>query len=557
MPCRWVGAAVVSCGLFLPQAVAQVVLNELMPVPPTGEPEWVELYNLSDTAVALTNWWIEDARTAVRFPPVILPARGYAVLSRDTAALREVRSLPASAVLVELRLPTLNNTTDILVLRTPDSLRVDSLYYSMRWGKAGVSLERRWAEKPATQENLLPCEAPSGATPGEVNSVTPLAQDYRLRDFRLVDAETLTLVVENAGTEPQGSALCRLWVDSDHDSSFAPAEERFQLSTPGLLPGQTWQAQIPAESLWTGLPEGWYTVRAAVELPGDERSWNDLLQRRFYRSARHSAVRINEILYDPPAGGVEFVELVNTGKDTVLLQHWTLRDGAGVTVTITAPVSLPPDSFAVLAWDSALVGQYPYLRGNPRLFIGSSSIALNNSGDAVVLCDPNGVVVDSVFYLPSWHDPVVGSSRRGRSLEKLHPLLPSSERSSWSSCGAPQGATPGLPNSIAIPPLPEGRLGASPNPFQISTAERRYCVISYELPFVKAQVVVRIFTDEGIPVRTLAHALYSASQGYVSWDGRTERGELVPPGPYVVLVEAEEVGGNRWYRGKFLLVVTY
>lgn len=541
---------------------AQVVINEILPVPPAGEPEWVELYNGSDSTADLTGWWLTDLRTAARLPAFRLPARGYAVLSRDTTALREVRHVPNGAFLLEIRLPTLNNTSDALTLRRADSALIDSLFYSMRWGKSVVSLERRSAEAPAwSADNLAPCEAPGGATPGALNSVTPVPKDYRLLEFRLATPTSFLLAAENAGTERQGRASCLLWVDRNRDSLLTAEELRWQQEIPELIPGQRWEHSVPADSLWEGLPEGWYICQVVVQLPGDARNWNDTLRRRFYRSVALPSLRFNEILSDPAPGGAEFVELVNIGSDTLTLEGWKLHDWSpsrSDTVSITAPLRLPPNGFAVVAWDSALVTLYPQLRTHPGFVLGKGTLTLNNAGDVLVLRDPNGVVVDSLAYSTDWHDPALSSTqRRGRSLEKLHPLLPSADRSSWSSSASAAGATPGEPNSIAVPLPSQGALAASPNPLHLAAGERRYCVLAYALPFQRAFLTVRLFTEEGTHLRTLAHAMYVAATGHLVWDGRTERGELVPPGVYIALLEAEEAGSGRRHTAKTAVVVGY
>ncbi len=541
---------------------AQVVINEVLPIPPAGEPEWVELYNSGQTAAELEGWWIADLRTAVRLPPLRIPPQGYALLTRDTAALREARHLPAGIVLVELRVPTLNNTSDAVVLRRPDSTVADSLFYSMRWGQSGRSLERRRPELPAwSPENLAPCEAPAGATPGEVNSITPVAYDCRLWELRLLDPATFSVRVENNGTQSQAASTCVLWVDADHDGSVSATELRWQQEVPALAPGQQWEFSIPAESVWHGLPEGWYTCGAAVTLAADLRRWNDTLRQRFYRSVTAPSLRFNEVLYEPLSGGAEFVELVNVGTDTLVLEGWKLHTWSlsqTEALSITAPLRVPPQGFAVIAWDSAIVRFYPQLQSHPGLFVGQRSLQLNNDGDILLVRDPNGLLIDSLPYSPQWHDPALSSSqRRGRSLEKLHPLLPSSEGTSWSSSAAPLGATPGEPNSIAVPEPGEGTLAATPNPLRLSGAERRYCVLSYRLPFRRAFVTARVFTEEGVLLRTLAHAVYSASEGYLRWDGANEHGERVPPGVYVVLMEAQEAGSARRYEAKAVLIVGY
>ncbi len=541
-------------------AVAQVIINEVMPVPPAGEPEWVELYNPGERALELTNWWLTDLRTAVSLPRFLLPPRGYAVLTRDTAALREARRLPEGTTLVELRLPTLNNTSDAVILRRPDSVLVDSLFYTMRWGRAGVSLERREPTLPAwAPDNLAPCQAPAGATPGEVNSVTPLPADYAVESLAMSSLTAFSVTVLNAGTAPHGEASVTFWIDANRDGQYTEDERRLHLQVPELSPGQRWTKELAAPLLWGELPAGWYSIRAAVELPGDMRRWNDTLQRRFYRSAVSATISINELLYEPLPGGAEFVELVNTGNDTLALEGWKLhtwRPTQTDTLTIATPLKLGPGELAVIAWDSAIVRSYPWLLGHAGVYIGKASLWLRNSGDVVIVRDPNGVTVDSVPYSPRWHDPAARGGR-GLSLEKLHPLLPSTEPSSWSSCGAPEGATPGRPNSIAIPVPLQGTVQAAPNPFRIAAAERHYCLIAYELPFQKATVTVRIFTEEGMPLRTLEHARFSASRGFVRWDGRTDRGEFAPPGVYVVVVEALDLNSGRQSVSKMPLVVAY
>jgi len=538
-----------------------VVVNEIMPVPPTAEPEWIELFNFSDTTVDLTNWWIADLQTAVSLPPLVIPPQGYAILTRDTAALREARYIPENAFLVELKLPTLNNTSDAILLRRSDSVLVDSLFYSMRWGKKAISLERRQATLPAwSADNLVPCQAPAGATPGEVNSITPVPNDYCLLELAMFSPLAFRLVVLNNGTAPQTSAVAILWVDVDRDHHFSPTEIRHRLDIPALAPMQRWEATVAAEILWGDIPAGWYEVRAAISLTGDVRWWNDTVYRRFYRSATLPNIRVNEILYNPPAEGAEFVELINVGDDTLVLEGWKLHDwrptGADTLVIRTA-LRVPPGGFVVIAWDSAVMRPYPWLSAHRGVYIGSSSLILNNDADAVVVRDPNDVVVDSVYYFASWHDPALRGTRRGISLEKLHPLLPSTDASSWSSCGAPEGATPGKTNSIAVPLPLRGSLTASPNPFRLSEAERRYCVIAYEIPFPKALVTVRIFNEEGILLRTVTQARFSAAQSHVVWDGRTDRGELLPPGLYVIALEAVDTETSRTYGAKSSLVVTY
>jgi len=243
---------------------AQVVVNEVMPVPPAGEPEWVELFNTADSAVALEGWWIADLKSVVQLPALRLPPRGYAVLTRDTAALLEARAIPSEAVLVELRLPTLNNTTDAVVLRRPDSAVVDSLFYSMRWGKAGVSLERRLATEPAhASSNVQPSIAPTGATPGAVNSVTPVAADFAIVGVEVRGMPPqLQITLRNAGEELAQAAHVALWI-----AQGGQWQLRRQWQLPVLSPGKQQTVGEEIENLFSAQEMGRrYRYRAAGPL---------------------------------------------------------------------------------------------------------------------------------------------------------------------------------------------------------------------------------------------------------------------------------------------------
>jgi hypothetical protein len=530
---------------------AQVVVNEVMPVPPTGEPEWVELFNTADSAVALEGWWIADLKSMVQLPALRLPPRGYAVLTRDTAALLEARAIPPEAVLVELRLPTLNNTTDAVVLRRPDSAVVDSLFYSMRWGRAGVSLERRLATEPAhASSNVQPSIAPAGATPGAVNSVTPLPADFALAGVVVRGLPPrLEITVRNTGEQLPQAASVTLWIAREGQWQL-----RQQWQLPVLFPGEQRTVGEELGSLFSAQEMGRrYRYRAAVTAAEDPRRWNDTSEGELFASAELLPVRINEILYEPHPGEPEFVELVNLHRDTVDLAGWTLEDASGRLVRIGEGIRIAPGQFAVIASDSTITTKHPQAKTN---LTTSKNLMLNNNGDLLLLRDPNGVVVDSLYYLPSWHDPFLSGATRGISLEKLNPALPSAAASSWSSCGAPEGATPGLPNSIAVPLSGGGEVQVAPAPFRLHAGQRAYCLVQYHLPFRQALLTARVYSEQGELVRTLAHVTYTAAEGSLVWDGRTEQGEMVPPGAYILLLEARDRESGREYRSRSLIVVT-
>jgi|GEM_PF-6898826 len=92
-------------------------------------------------------------------------------------------------------------------------------------------------------------------------------------------------------------------------------------------------------------------------------------------------VQVNEILPNPATGNNEFVELANTGSQAVPLFGWTLDDdpAGGSKPYLLDDWVIPANGYLVI--DSA-----------------HSKLALNNTGDHVVLKSPTGQVKDDVAY---------------------------------------------------------------------------------------------------------------------------------------------------------------
>lgn len=91
-------------------------INELFPAPAQGEPEWIELYNTSRTAVSLSEWLIGDeakAKNPYVFPTgSVIPPQGFIVLKNDESKI------------------SLNNNQDSLYLGYPDGRVADSVHFT-------------------------------------------------------------------------------------------------------------------------------------------------------------------------------------------------------------------------------------------------------------------------------------------------------------------------------------------------------------------------------------------------------------------------------------------
>jgi len=511
---------------------AQVAINELHPTPVAGEPEWVEIVNTTSKSVRLRDWLLCDARTCVRLDDVTLAPRAYAVISRDTSALRETRTIDADVVMIEVHAPSLNNTTDKIVLRDVDSVLIDSVAYTMAWGRKGISLER--STDATLQTRWMASLSADSATCGYLNSTVRLQRDLRVAALR-VDARAMSVavIVQNYGKQAMPSAVC---VCTSNGRTLV----RQQCGS--LQPNEEFVIRLSAADLRTDSLDDSVIVRAGVEIE-DDRDANNSMMRTIVLPPPAGSMVINEVMFDPHPTQCDYVEIFNGSGRPVNLEGWMICDqgteGGRDTLVVNESVLVPNDSCGVIAVDTivhSMMSDDAWLRTFPHQ--RRVSFNLNASGDDVVLMNPSGFVVDSVRVNAAWHSPILASGK-GVSLERLASLLTSGSAGSWTSSAAQRGGTPGTVNSVSIRIDTTANVTASPSPFSTNPTHPLYpCVLSWKVPYQQCALFVRILRRDGVLVRDLLNNVFGGAIGAVAWDGRDEGGNTALPGPYIVSVLA-------------------
>lgn len=160
-------------------------------------------------------------------------------------------------------------------------------------------------------------------------------------------------------------------------------------------------------------------------------------------------VVVNEFMYNPPgsAENEEFVELLNTGPDTVNLENWT---NSGKLIT-DAPLFLMPDSSLILAKDTTRLKIFldsvgVFYNCCPMIQQKGGWDALSNSSDNIVIKNALGETVDSVGY-----SSVSCADNTGRTLERPSGVIswrPTTANCSPNIGGSPCNCTPGYDLSL-------------------------------------------------------------------------------------------------------------
>ncbi|MFY9152963.1 MAG: gliding motility-associated C-terminal domain-containing protein [Prolixibacteraceae bacterium] len=264
------------------------------------------------------------------------------------------------------------------------------------------------------------------------------------------------------------------------------------------------------------------------------------------------SVLINEILFNPFSGGVDFVELVNVSEQTVPVHHLKLatrNDTLGLKQIYSVSTEsryLFPGQFLVCTRDSAiLAGQY--FTHDPESFCVMKTLPgfSDDAGTAVLLND-SLEVLDEFSYSAKMHSSFL-SDENGVSLERISVDKPATDLKNWASAAASVGfATPGLPNSQTesetdiqdkITPEPKA---FSPN----GDGYNDELIINYQFSKPGYIANVQIFNAIGQQVRFLVKNESLAQEGSWFWNGKSESGQRQNIGVYIILVEIFDQDGH-------------
>ena len=186
-----------------------LLLSEIMPHPKADCPEYIELYNASDSPCELGDYALAAGRdgSSYKITPLPLrsiPAGSYIVVTKDPDALARAYPNAPREVFVKASLPRLLNQSGLIgLLFGDDGLVVDLLHYDSSLlpkgmkSKAGIALERKDYQVIEEAGNWHTAARSAGfATPGQKNSSAEEGgsnqDDTPLK--RLSDEELFTLL---------------------------------------------------------------------------------------------------------------------------------------------------------------------------------------------------------------------------------------------------------------------------------------------------------------------------------------------------------------------------
>ena len=423
-----------------------LLINEFMadPYPSQGLPnsEYIEIYNSSSYTfpINLNQWKLGDGSTLTTLPVYKLSANHFVILCNmaDSASFSKF-----GPVIGLSAFPSLNNSGDIIKLKSANGFLMDSLSYDLSWFSdpsktdGGWSLERKNPWNPCSNLNNWDGSVDrDGGTPGKINSIFSNVPDTiapYIREISLTDSIRLLLTLnENIDSLSATAASFHLNCSNNILKISFPGWNKINLyfQNPFHKNDSCSLAVMGLKDCSGNRNMNWQTFKFQYIIP---------------EKAAATDVIISEIFPDPdPVIGLpsyQYIELYNRSGKYISLSDLTISDLS--TTSGLQDFILYPDSYLVLCPAAAVV---KYSSFGKTMGIGSFP-SLGHYGDEIFLKDKIGNCIFNIKYDQEfYHDDFKKDG--GWSLEMIDPENYCQGKSNWRSSVSAKGGTPGSVNSV-------------------------------------------------------------------------------------------------------------
>ncbi|HEY6160461.1 MAG TPA: lamin tail domain-containing protein [Bacteroidia bacterium] len=550
------GNAIVSAqGTFFYYIIKNydVLINEMMvdesPAVSLPSYEYVELYNTTNLPLKLGGWKIQVGSNTKVIPSVTIQPDSFVVLTSTTGA-PNFTGIPVVGV---TSFPALTNTGNTVTLKTPQDQVISSVSYTDQWYQDPLKMDGGWSLEQVDPSN--PCAGmdnwrasvnPLGGTPGRRNSVLASNADNSGPGVLRVSVIAPYDTVQVFFTEPIDSTTmmnpATYTIDNSVGNPIAvdPVGNDF-MSVKLTL----------AAPLSTGII---YTINVANQIKdcaGNIIGTNNTAKFAIPQPCLPNDIVINEILTDPNAGGVDFVEVYNRSSKVIDLKTLNLCTQDTVTGILSSVDNISTDGYLIFPGDylvltaNSTTVKSQYYTSNPNGFIDMPSIpSMNISDGVVVIADMGNTIIDKLIYNVSWQFPLLNSSK-GVSLERIDYDRPTQDASNWHSAAQNVNATPGYKNSQYSTGDNGTDVIVTPEVFSPDNDGYNDVVnVSYGFDTPGFVANCTIFDSKGRLTRTLVRNELLGTSGAFSWDGITDTREKAAIGIYVIYFEVFDTKGT-------------
>jgi len=533
----------------MPLNTKDVILTEIFadPSPRIGLPEaeFIEIYNRSANPIDVNGWTFSDGSSVASFPSrVILPNQYWVICATANVSLF---SSSANTLGVP-NFPTLNNGGESLTLKTNEGLLIDSVNYSLSWYRDADKQEGGWTlelidtSNPCGEEdNWSASEDASGGTPGKVNSVNASKPDLTgpaLISVTVIKANELLLRFNEKLEKPLNTVSFnfspQISVASTSFTSLSLREIKLVLLQ-DLSPRQLYSLEIKNLRDCNGnfIQEG--SEKLSFAMP---------------EAAQAGEVLINEILFNPRPGGVDFVEIINVSSKYINLKNWSLANRPSneiidKRIITTQDLIISPGNYLVLTNNAATLKNF-HANSIDRNLFATTLPSMNDDAGSMAILDDSDRLLDYLLYDQNFHSALL-KDKEGVSLERISLTEPAINPRNWQSASSASGfATPGYLNSSSRPenPIDENSVSIEPEIFSPAIPGQQSAQINYRFDQSGFAANIKIVDHQGRLIKEIASNETLGYDGFFRWDGDRDDGSKARMGYYFVWFDVFDLNGT-------------
>ncbi len=257
---------------------------------------------------------------------------------------------------------------------------------------------------------------------------------------------------------------------------------------------------------------------------------------------------INEILFNPETGGVDYLELFNVSDKYLNINHLLIENNSrGDSEELFMEERLEPGKYICLTEDPQDI-RSRFSPPDTAFIVQSDLPAFNNdTGNVTIYGALDMLILDQFNYSENMHFSELDDVN-GVALERINPYGITQDPNNWFSGSSSTGyGTPGYQNSIFLNPqyvddevLDFEKKTFSPNQDGVDDQ----LIIKYNLPEVGYLTDIYIYDQYGRFCKKLVNNQLLSAQGLLFWDGLNESGEVERIGIYFIILEAHNTDGN-------------
>lgn len=514
------------------------------------EHEWIELMNRSASPVNLQNWRIADASNQSG------PMSSFILQPDSLVIICASGSAPALSafgrVLIVSSFPSLDNDGDLISLKSPAGNNIHSIKYTTSWygnelkKSGGWSLEMIDPSVPCCINNNWAASNHSrGGTPGSINSVNGINHNVMaplLKRTYTPDSLTIILVFDEGVDSTAASHVSNYTIDRGmiitNAMALAPLYNEVQLKpTSPLLHNTIYNLSAIGIS----------------DCKGNAVNGSRAAKTGLVSLIEEADVIVNEVLFNPPPDGLDYVELYNRSNKIVDASKLYIanRNSGNVISSITQLIRstffLFPGDYLVLTEDANNLNRQYFVKEPDAVLTIPNLPSYPDDKGSVVLLNSQGTIVDEVNYKDDWHFALLNNTE-GVSLEKIDADKNSNNSTNWHSASSTSGyGTPGYKNSqyrddqsvMAIIEIDPGTFSPD-NDGRDDILNIQYKV---DEPGYVANIIV--FDAAGRAVRNLVRNDVLGNTGGWKWDGLGEKKQALPIGTYIIYTELFNLRGKK------------